>query len=238
MELVRIPPGRIFEKIEYISGAPVIRLREDLLPLVRLADILALPRSYDCPATGVVETDRRHQIADRRSATPLPDTPENRERRNLCGTDRRFHAASALNIAVVSTGNLTYGLVVDELQDAEEIVVKPLGRHLKSCGAYAGATIMGDGRVALILDITSLADTASLTPVSHSDPDFDTAGSQNSQKKAPDRFSRSGSTGRTVCHPPGSGDPYRKNPGPEHGNHGPHDRCPDQGYHAAGVCPG
>ncbi len=51
---------------------------------------------------------------------------------------------------------------------------------------------MGDGRVALILDITSLADTASLTPVSHSDPDFDTAGSQNSQKKAPDRFSRSG----------------------------------------------
>jgi two-component system chemotaxis sensor kinase CheA len=181
-ELVRIPPGRISEKIEFISGAPVIRLREDLLPLVRLSDILEMPRTYACPDTGAIKTDRRHQIADRRSANPGADSPENRERRTLSGTDRRFHAASALNIAVVSTGTLTYGLIVDELQDAEEIVVKPLGRHLKSCGAFAGATIMGDGRVALILDISSLADLAALSPVNHSDSDADNTDSPDSQK--------------------------------------------------------
>lgn len=182
-ELVRIPPDRVLEKIEYISGAPVIRLREDLLPLVRLSDILQLARTYVCPDTGALKTDRRHHIADRRSSETETASSETREYRTRSGKDRRFHAASALNIAVVSTGSLTYGLIVDELQDAEEIVVKPLGRHLKSCGAYAGATIMGDGRVALILDISSLAETASLTSVKHCDPASEKTDPHSSQKK-------------------------------------------------------
>jgi len=63
---------------------------------------------------------------------------------------------------VVSAGTLKYGLVVDRLHDSEEIVVKPLGRHLKRCKGYAGATIMGDGRVALILDVGSLVHMAGL----------------------------------------------------------------------------
>jgi two-component system chemotaxis sensor kinase CheA len=79
--------------------------------------------------------------------------------------DRRYHAASAVNIVVVSTGSLKYGLVVDQLYDSEEIVVKPLGRHLKNCKGYAGATIMGDGRVALILDVAGLSRMAELTSV-------------------------------------------------------------------------
>lgn len=53
--------------------------------------------------------------------------------------------------------------MVDQLHDLEEIVVKPVGRHLKKCTAYAGATIMGDGKVALILDISNLAQMAELS---------------------------------------------------------------------------
>jgi two-component system, chemotaxis family, sensor kinase CheA len=53
-----------------------------------------------------------------------------------------------------------FGLVVDEITDTEEIVVKPLGKQLKGISAYSGATIMGDGRVALILDILGLAQRA------------------------------------------------------------------------------
>jgi two-component system chemotaxis sensor kinase CheA len=49
---------------------------------------------------------------------------------------------------------------VDEITDTEEIVVKPLGQQLKGITAYSGATIMGDGRVALILDILGLAQRA------------------------------------------------------------------------------
>ncbi len=71
----------------------------------------------------------------------------------------------ALEIAVVTTGSMTYGLVVGAFHDTEEIVVKPLGRHLKGLREYAGATILGDGQVALILDIAGLAAKADLGAV-------------------------------------------------------------------------
>jgi two-component system chemotaxis sensor kinase CheA len=60
---------------------------------------------------------------------------------------------------------MKYGLVVDKLHDSEEIVVKPMGRHLTQCMGYAGATIMGDGRVALILDVGNLVQMAGLVSV-------------------------------------------------------------------------
>jgi len=47
--------------------------------------------------------------------------------------------------------------VVDDVLDTQEIVVKPLGRHLKGIPVYAGATILGDGTVVLILDAATLA---------------------------------------------------------------------------------
>lgn len=62
-----------------------------------------------------------------------------------------------LNVIVVTTGTMQFGLVVDELHDTEEIVVKPLGRHVKNVRWLAGATILGDGKVALILDVAGLA---------------------------------------------------------------------------------
>jgi len=67
-----------------------------------------------------------------------------------------------INIVVLAAGNTRYGLIVDGLQDSEEIVVKPLGRHLKDCRCYAGATIMGDGKVALILDVQGIANYSGL----------------------------------------------------------------------------
>ncbi len=66
----------------------------------------------------------------------------------------------AANIVVVQADGQEFGLVVDEITDTEEIVVKPLGKQLKGITAYSGATIMGDGRVALILDILGLAQRA------------------------------------------------------------------------------
>jgi two-component system chemotaxis sensor kinase CheA len=63
--------------------------------------------------------------------------------------------------------NRRFGLVVDQVNDTEEIVVKPLGQHLKGITAFAGATIMGDGRVALILDILGIAQQASVMSQTH-----------------------------------------------------------------------
>ena len=67
-----------------------------------------------------------------------------------------------MSIVVIETGHRRYGLVVDKIVDSEEIVVKPLGRHVKSCTCLAGATILGDGHVALILDAAGIAAQANL----------------------------------------------------------------------------
>jgi two-component system chemotaxis sensor kinase CheA len=66
------------------------------------------------------------------------------------------------NIVVLRNGERTFGLVVDAINDTEEIVVKPLSKSLKAVSVYAGATIMGDGKVALILDVMGLAVRAGL----------------------------------------------------------------------------
>jgi two-component system chemotaxis sensor kinase CheA len=62
----------------------------------------------------------------------------------------------AVNMIVLQAEDRQFGLVVDDISDTQEIVVKPLGKQLKGVPVYAGATIMGDGRVALILDVLGL----------------------------------------------------------------------------------
>lgn len=184
-ELLRIPARQIKERIEKVGDAAVVRLRGQLLPLIRLNDVLGIEQTYIDPEDGEEKPERRERIADRRSKeSPIeaegpseaqgsklkaesPEHTTHEDRREK--RDRRFHAESAVNIVVVTTGALKYGLVVDKLHDSEEIVVKPLGRHFKRCKGYAGATIMGDGRVALILDVGNLAHMAGLTSLEGTD---------------------------------------------------------------------
>jgi two-component system chemotaxis sensor kinase CheA len=64
--------------------------------------------------------------------------------------------SDAVNIVVLQAEDRQFGLVVDGINDTQEIVVKPLGKQLKGLTIYAGATIMGDGRVALILDVLGI----------------------------------------------------------------------------------
>ena len=68
----------------------------------------------------------------------------------------------AINVVVLQAESKQLGLVVDSIWDTQEIVVKPLGRQLKGLNCYVGATIMGDGRPALILDVAGLARLAQL----------------------------------------------------------------------------
>ncbi|WP_158615259.1 hybrid sensor histidine kinase/response regulator [Acidipila sp. EB88] len=71
--------------------------------------------------------------------------------------------SEGVNIVVLQAENRRLGVVVDAICDTQEIVVKPLGRQLKSLTCYVGATIMGDGRPALILDVGGLARLAGLS---------------------------------------------------------------------------
>jgi two-component system, chemotaxis family, sensor kinase CheA len=63
----------------------------------------------------------------------------------------------ATQLVVLQADGGQFGLVVDSVQDSVEIVVKPLGAQVKGIPVFAGATIMGDGRVGLILDVLGLA---------------------------------------------------------------------------------
>jgi two-component system chemotaxis sensor kinase CheA len=116
LELVRLEGEQARKGIERIHGAPVYRLRGNLLPLVYLNKTL--------------EVESKSKNAD------------------------------TTNIVVLQADDRQFGLVVDPFNDTEEIVVKPLGKLLKGISVFAGATIMGDGRVALILDVLGIAQSA------------------------------------------------------------------------------
>ncbi len=116
LELIPLHGDQNLLGIEMVQGAPVYRLRGDLLPLVFLD----------------------HELK-------LAEVPENRFK------------ASRLNIVVLQADGRRFGLVVDRIGDTEDVVVKPLGKHLKGISAFSGATILGDGKIALILDIIGLS---------------------------------------------------------------------------------
>ncbi len=72
-------------------------------------------------------------------------------------SDRYPGKQDAINIAVVQSAGVRFGLVVDEVLDMQEVVVKPIGALFKGLLDFAGATILGNGRVALILDVDGIA---------------------------------------------------------------------------------
>lgn len=77
---------------------------------------------------------------------------------------------SAINIVVLNAEGEVFGLMVDEILDTADIVVKPLGSFLKHLSIFSGATILGDGSIALILDVVGMAQNAKIdTKKDHSD---------------------------------------------------------------------
>jgi len=119
VELVRLEGEDLRRSVEVLAGAPVLRLRGRLLPLVHLDEALG----------------SEAEVGD------------------------------AATVVVLQADDVHFGLVVDEVHDTQEIVVKPIGRQLKDLPLYAGATIMGDGRVALILDVAGMARSSGIEAV-------------------------------------------------------------------------
>ena len=72
-------------------------------------------------------------------------------------------ALAGCYIAVLNADGRRYGLIVDGLADPEEIVVKPLSAALKRIGLFSGATVMGNGELALILDPGAIAGRAGIS---------------------------------------------------------------------------
>ncbi len=124
-ELVLIQPeDKNDKKIEFVHSYPVLRLRNQLLPLIRLSDVLKIsPESAgkDCNVYTYFSNEKQ-----------------------------------TFRILVIKTGNYRYGLVVDTVFDTEEILVKPVPAVLGTSGRYSGLTVLGDGRIAMIIDPESI----------------------------------------------------------------------------------
>ncbi len=166
-ELLCVRAGEINRRIEKIGDADILRLRGQLLPLVELTDVLNMSRTYYDPRKNLSRPDRRKRMADQRAEQDpepgeVPPRSSSPDRRKDMMDDRRRSWRSDVNVVVLRAGPHQFGLCVDDLYDTEEIVVKPLARHIERCRCFAGATIMGDGRVAMILDTSGIADFANL----------------------------------------------------------------------------
>ncbi len=75
----------------------------------------------------------------------------------VLGLGRRDRLAPETYVAVISVGTQRFGIMVDGIEDAEEIVVKRLSPLLRGLSMFAGSTILGDGRIIMILDPHGLA---------------------------------------------------------------------------------
>ena len=126
---------------------------------------------YAIPAASLVELVRIEGDDVGKAVEHIHEAPVYRLRGNLLplvhlakqlDLTAQRRADEALFLIVLQAEGRQFGLVVDGIQDTEEIVVKPLAKEMKGLGVYAGATIMGDGKVALILDVLGLARRASL----------------------------------------------------------------------------
>ncbi|SFM17504.1 chemotaxis protein CheA [Marinobacter zhejiangensis] len=115
------------------------------LPLVNVVEIFHL----DLSKTNVV--DGRECIVVRDKVFPLFHI-----KRWLVKGAAGESTPQSAHVVIVAMGTKRVGFVVDQLVGQEEVVIKPLGRALQGTPGMAGATITGDGRIALIIDVPSL----------------------------------------------------------------------------------
>ena len=112
LETVRVPIDDIYT----IDGKNVLRLRDEVLSLVRLSDVFGVEKVFD-------------------------------------GGDQTY-------VVIIGVAEAKLGIIVDTLVGQEEIVIKSMGDYLQNIPGIAGATIRGDGRVTLIIDVGAMMEMA------------------------------------------------------------------------------
>ena len=104
----------------------------------------------DVPASEIKLVQNKEVIHLRGSVIPLIRLDE------ILGVEKKPVDEENLIIVIVKKGDRLAGLVIDELIGQQEIVIKSLGKYIKQCKFISGATILGDGEIALILDTNTL----------------------------------------------------------------------------------
>lgn len=152
LELVRVSEHSELT-IEYVNGVPVMRLRNHLLPLISLQKLLKLP-------------DRQYQteFTEKNETSSLISENEDLQ---ISGSvsEHIFDDAKKLSskieqgtyVIVTQVGAQVFGIMVDQVFDTQEIVIKPVSPIVRTVNMFTGNTILGDGSVVMILDPNSVA---------------------------------------------------------------------------------
>ena len=109
------------EDIKFVSNKEVINLRDQVIPIVRLDEVLDVD-------TSAVDENDPNDLSD----------------------------SDSLEVVIVRKGDKQAGLVITKLLGQQEIVIKPLGKYIKVPKMISGATILGNGEVALIIDSNTM----------------------------------------------------------------------------------
>ena len=176
-------------RIEMIKGTPVFRLRDHLLPLVSLRELLHLKEvmpeieefkkvdkndskyvsenSTDHSGKNEVAEFPQQEPASRKGEGEAAASKENHDQHGATENvvdlkEKRYQSnqqSDSQYIIVTQVGSYQFGLIVDQVYDTEEIVVKPVSKILRDIDLFSGNTIMGDGSVIMILDPAGIAKT-------------------------------------------------------------------------------
>ncbi len=131
-EIVEIRPEQVYR----VQGRPAIEIRKRIVALTSLGDVFRWG-------------GRPHPASPNGHAGPTPET-------NGAGHPDDSHSKRI--VVVVQNGETTIGLLVDELIGMQEVVLKSLEKNFRSISGLSGASILGNGRVSLILDLDTVID--------------------------------------------------------------------------------
>ena len=166
MDVVKTKIGQLNGQIEVrskLGKGTAIRIKVPLtLAIMPTLMIMLGNQSFALPLVNVVEIFHldlsKKNIVDGRECIVVRDKvfPLFHIKRWLVPSDTGSAEPENAHVVIVAMGTKQVGFVVDQLVGQEEVVIKPLGRALQGTPGMAGATITGDGRIALIIDVPSL----------------------------------------------------------------------------------
>jgi|JI6StandDraft_1071083.scaffolds.fasta_scaffold04438_2 two-component system chemotaxis sensor kinase CheA len=165
--------------VEQIGGTIELETQKDVGTTIRLTVPLTLAivpavivrcgtQRFAVPHINVVEMLRLRGDEEKQACENFHDSPVLRLRGELLpkvdlaktlgiSAQRDSSTGDSLELLILKTGTRRFALLVNEIGDAQEIVVKPLGEFFASQTEYSGAALMGDGSIALILNVIGIA---------------------------------------------------------------------------------
>ena len=161
--------GGTIDVQSHVGRGTTFRIKIPLtLAIIPALTVTCAGDRYAIPQVSLLELVRLEGEAVTRQVEQIHGAPVYRLRGSLLplvhldrelavGPQEPGRTRDTLFIVVLQAEDRQFGLVVDDVMDTEEIVVKPLGKQLKGIPSFAGATILGDGTVALILDVLAVA---------------------------------------------------------------------------------